>query len=119
MHMIISRLKVPFVSQEPIRIPNGTPSMYKADFLIMRALDVEVDGEVHEEGKNPIKDEHRDEVLKKLGLRVRRFTTEQVDDEPEACAKGILIEIEQLPVEVRVAAFQPAGTYWNMPNRGW
>ncbi len=109
MHRIISSLKVPFVSQEPIRVPDrGVP--YIADFLIMRRLIVEVDGVFHERGKQPMKDDHRDEAMKNLGLRILRFTTTELDENADGCLRKIQAEIEQLPIEVRNAALVPAGS---------
>ena len=67
MFPIIISLKVPFTSQEPI-LAEGKG--YKADFLVMRAIVVEVDGTSHERGIRPIKDEHRDEAMRKLGCRI-------------------------------------------------
>ena len=108
MHRLISALKVPFTSQEPIRMPDG--KVYVADFLIMRAIVVEIDGIFHERGRQPMKDERRDEAMKKLGLRIIRITTEELDEHPSGCAEKIRAEIERLPIEVKVAAQRPAGT---------
>lgn len=109
-HRIISGLKVPFTSQDPIRMPDG--KVYVADFLIMHAIVVEIDGvHWHEHGKQPMKDERRDEAMKKLGLRILRFTDVDIDEHPSECAEKIQSEIERLPIEVRNAAFAPAGAH--------
>lgn len=84
----------------------------------MRAIVVEVDGESHEKGKQPMKDEHRDEIMKKMGLRVIRFTNEDTFN-ADKCAERMREEIEKLPLEVRVEALKPAGTYWKTHVRGW
>lgn len=108
MHRIISGLKVPFLSQEPIHV-SGKDVPYVADFLIMRAIIIEVDGIWHLRGKQPMKDERRDEAMKKLRLRILRFDTETIDENPSVCAEKIRAEIERLPLEVKVAAQRPAG----------
>lgn len=113
MHKIISGLKVPFYSQEPIP---GLGKGYVADFLIMHAIVVETDGPQHGKTRQSIKDEHRDEAMKQLGLRILRFTTEQVYDEPEMCAAKIQAEIRKLPAEIVREAYLPAGHHYDSLN---
>ena len=108
MHQLISSLKVSFLSQEPIRVLDRDVP-YVADFLIMKAIIIEVDGVWHERGKQPMKDEHRDEAMKKLGLRILRFEDTDIAEHPSECTEKIWEEINKLPIEVRVAAFAPAG----------
>jgi very-short-patch-repair endonuclease len=77
----------------------------------MRKLVIEVDGERwHLHGKQPMKDEHRDEAMKKLGLKIIRITTEELDEDTDGCLKKIQAEIERLPIEVKNAALLPAGS---------
>ena len=109
MHRIISGLKVSFLSQEPIHVPDRNVP-YVADFLIMRSIIIEVDGIFHERGKQPMKDERRDELMKQHGYRILRFTDVEVDENPSGCAEKIRAEIERLPLEVKVAAQRPAGS---------
>jgi very-short-patch-repair endonuclease len=116
MHQIISSLKVPFVSQEPIPTIDRT---YVADFLIMRKLIIEVDGPHHLRGRQPFKDERRDEAMKKMNFRVLRFTADEAENIPKTCAKRILAEIEKLPAEVKAEAYLPAGSYWKTRIRTW
>ncbi len=115
MFPIIVGLKVPFGSQEPIFVEGKT---FKVDFLIMHAIVVEVDGTSHSKTSREIKDEHRDEAMKKMGLRILRFTDEETFLS-KMSATRILAEIEKLPLAVRVEAYMPAGSYWKTHPRTW
>ena len=106
-------LPIPVRGQEPIRTSWKT---VHSDFLVMRRIVIECDGEVHNKGKQPMKDERRDEELRKLGYVILRFTNEEIETMPKACAAKILAEIMKLPVEVVNEAYLPAGTY---PARAW
>ncbi|KKR01634.1 MAG: hypothetical protein UT24_C0003G0041 [Candidatus Woesebacteria bacterium GW2011_GWB1_39_12] len=93
MFPIIISLKVPFGSQERIF---AADMVYKTDFLIMKKLIVEVDGDSHESISRSTKDEQRDKILKDLGYPTVRFTDEETW-ETETCAEKIQAEIEHLP----------------------
>ena len=110
-------MNVPFLTEEPIPL-FPEKALYKADFLIMRRLDLEIDGDSHGTVHRAITDDRRDEVLKQLGYPTLRLTDEDTFH-AETCAARILAEIEKLPVEVRMEALKPAGTYWKTHARGW
>jgi hypothetical protein len=91
---IIVSLNVPFKSEERIYV-NG--KMFKADYLIMQKLDLEADGFVHGTLIHSRKDDHRDELLKQIGVNVLRLTNEEIIETPEKCREKISVEIEKLP----------------------
>ena len=69
---------------------------YKADFLIMRKLILEVDGKSHNSLSRSTKDDKRDEILKQLGYTTIRFKDAETF-ETEKCVKRIREGIEQIP----------------------
>jgi very-short-patch-repair endonuclease len=81
MHRLISSLHVPFVSQEPIHVPDRD-APYIVDFLIMKRIVVEVDSVFHERGRQPMKDERRDEAMRKMNLVILRFANEIIYERP-------------------------------------
>ena len=53
------------------------------------SLVIEVDGSYHFEQNQKIKDQHREEVLKKMGLRFLRFSEQQVRKDMDVVLKKI------------------------------
>lgn len=70
----LKRLKVPVLRQKPL-------DHYIADFYIPSAkLVIEVDGLIHSTQKAIAYDKKRTELLMQYGIRVIRFTNEQICD---------------------------------------
>ncbi len=66
------------------------PSKLILDFKIRGLLiDIEVDGEHWHRGKRLIKDRRRDYALKKLGYKVIRFPSKQVENNTQECINEI------------------------------
>jgi very-short-patch-repair endonuclease len=82
-----------FLRQHPIFYDsNGTESFFIADFYCHeKKLIIELDGEYHK--YKLTKDRDRTEILNSLGLKVIRFTNENVGMETEAVIKTILDEL--------------------------
>ncbi|MGV3722352.1 MAG: endonuclease domain-containing protein [Actinomycetota bacterium] len=74
-----------FRRQHPL--PGCIADFYCAELLLV----VEVDGEVHLEPENRERDANRDEWLASLGLRVLRFTNQQVLTEIESVLNKIAV----------------------------
>jgi very-short-patch-repair endonuclease len=70
-----------FVRQHPLiyQVINNEPRYFIADFICYeKKLVIEVDGKIHDFQKED--DEHREEILKSLGLTVLRIKNEEVED---------------------------------------
>jgi very-short-patch-repair endonuclease len=64
---------------------------YIVDFYCAKAkLVVEIDGEIHDRGDNPQRDERRTLYLENLGLEVLRIPGDEVMSDPDEIALGIL-----------------------------
>jgi len=78
MHKILTDLKIPFRSQEPIYVP-GKAYPYVLDFLVLNTLAIEVDGVYwHSKQSQREKDAIKDVNLSDLGFRVVKFTDREV-----------------------------------------
>ncbi len=88
-HLKKSKLKgFKFRRQHPV-------SEFIADFYCHRAkLVVEVDGGIHELGRQKYYDIRRSEVLNRLGITVIRFSNEQVKEDVEGVVKRIASWLE-------------------------
>ena len=74
-------LGLKFVRQYPLiyQVINNEPRYFIADFMCFeKKLVIEVDGMIHEFQKE--EDEHREEILKSLGLTILRIKNEEVKD---------------------------------------
>ena len=70
---------------------------YIVDFYCPAAkLVIEVDGEAHSMGVNPMRDAHRDAWLSDDGLAVLRVSARDVLDNPEAVSAQIIAECRRL-----------------------
>ena len=70
-----------FVRQHPLiyQMINNEPRYFIADFMCYeKKLVIEVDGLIHEFQKE--EDQHREEILKSLGLNILRIKNEEVED---------------------------------------
>ena len=70
-----------FVRQHPLifQVINNEPRYFIADFMCYeKKLVMEVDGLIHEFQKE--EDQHREEILKSLGLNILRIKNEEVED---------------------------------------
>jgi len=70
-----------FVRQHPLiyQVINNEPRYFIADFMCYeKKLVIEVDGLIHEFQKE--EDEHREEILKSMGLNILRIKNEEVKD---------------------------------------
>ncbi len=57
---------------------------YVTDFFCPALkLDVEVDGQVHGEKIIASKDKHRDDFMKSIGIKVKRYTAKEINDNVE------------------------------------
>ena len=74
-------MRLKFLRQHPIiyQVIDNSPRYFIADFMCYeKKLVIEVDGLIHEFQKED--DEHRDEILKYLGLNILRIRNEEVED---------------------------------------
>ena len=74
-------LGLKFVRQYPFiyQVINNEPRYFIADFMCFeKKLVIEVDGMIHEFQKE--EDQHREEILKSLGLTILRIKNEEVND---------------------------------------
>ena len=74
-------LGLKFVRQYPLiyQVINNEPRYFIADFMCYeKKLVMEVDGLIHEFQKE--EDQHREEILKSLGLNILRIKNEEVED---------------------------------------
>jgi very-short-patch-repair endonuclease len=63
---------------------------YTLDFYCREAaVDIEVDGDAHDMGDNPVRDEIRDAALASHGILTLRFLAADIFDELESVAKQI------------------------------
>ncbi len=86
-----------------------------ADFACeARWLTVEVDGDAHD---TPAIDAQRDRKLIEVGIRVLRFTSEQVMQDLDGVCEAILLELEK-PFDRRQAARQAALSHPNPSPEG-
>jgi very-short-patch-repair endonuclease len=70
--------------------PQHPISRFVADFYCHKAkLIIEVDGEIHLGRKEKEYDENREAVLKRLGIKVLRFTNEEVINDMEKVVEEI------------------------------
>ena len=70
-----------FVRHHPLifQVINNEPRYFIADFMCYeKKLVMEVDGLIHEFQKE--EDQHREEILKSLGLNILRIKNEEVED---------------------------------------
>ena len=70
-----------FVRQHPLifQVINNEPRYFIADFMCYeKKLVIEVDGLIHEFKKD--EDQHREEILKSLGLNILRIRNDEVKD---------------------------------------
>lgn len=75
---------------------------YIADFYCHEArLVVEVDGPVHNSGHQKEHDENRSAEMDRLGIRVLRFTNEQVINEIDSVIAEIISTLTSLPFKGR------------------
>lgn len=64
---------------------------YTLDFACLKArLAIEVDGEAHNRGDQPQKDEIRDRIMAERGFRTMRFPAYEVLNNMEGCVMGIV-----------------------------
>ena len=74
-------LGLKFVRQYPLiyQVINNEPRYFIADFMCFeKKLVIEVDGMIHDFQKE--EDQHREEILKSLGLTILRIKNEEVKD---------------------------------------
>ena len=74
-------MRLKFLRQHPIiyQVIDNKPRYFIADFMCYeKKLVIEADGLIHEFQKED--DEHRDEILKYLGLNILRIRNEEVED---------------------------------------
>ena len=74
-------LGLKFVRQYPLiyQVINNEPRYFIADFMCFeKKLVIEVDGMIHDFQKE--EDQHREEILKSLGLTILRIKNEEVND---------------------------------------
>ncbi|TCZ68100.1 endonuclease domain-containing protein [Flaviaesturariibacter aridisoli] len=72
--------------------------IYIVDFVcLQRALVVEIDGEVHDEGENPQRDKDRTADLEAAGFEVIRFTNDEVINQTEWVCFRILNRLKGHP----------------------
>ena len=77
-----------FVRQYPLiyQVINNEPSYFIADFMCYeKKLVIEVDGLIHEFQKE--EDEHREEILKSLGLNILRIRNEETENREKVLEK--------------------------------
>jgi very-short-patch-repair endonuclease len=75
-----------------------------------RKLAIEVDGDSHYLDEGPLRDEGREVVLAREGIRVLRFTNNQVKEELEGVLETIIAELETPLSEPRCRPREPAPT---------
>ncbi len=64
---------------------------YTLDFACLQArLCIEVDGEAHNRGDQPQKDEARDRIMAERGFRTLRIPAYEVFNNMEGCVMGII-----------------------------
>jgi very-short-patch-repair endonuclease len=64
---------------------------YTLDFVCLSSrLAIEVDGEAHDRGDQPHKDENRDKVLMERGFHILRIPAKDVLENMESCVLGIV-----------------------------
>ena len=83
-----------FLRQHPlcVRSVQGKVSFYIADFYCAEhKLVIEVDGPIHEMKKEY--DKNRDEVMQAEGLRILRFTNDEVNKNPQKVLEQIAVEL--------------------------
>jgi len=82
---------------------------YTLDFACLKArLAIEVDGEAHERGDQPRKDEVRDRVLAERGFRTLRLPAYEVLKNMDGCVRGIVAACGEVgPLHHRPAAGGP------------
>ena len=74
-------LGLKFVRQYPLiyQVINNEPRYFISDFMCFeKKLVIEVDGMIHDFQKE--EDQHREEILKSLGLTILRIKNEEVND---------------------------------------
>lgn len=77
-----------FVRQYPLiyQVINNEPRYFIADFMCYeKKLVIEVDGLIHEFQKE--EDEHREEILKSLGLNILRIRNEETENREKVLEK--------------------------------
>jgi len=83
---------IPFRRQHPIEF-------YIADFYCHNLrLVIEVDGEIHTEKENQSHDEGRTGELERFGIKVIRFTNNQILHESEVVIEQIKVAIKELTI---------------------
>ena len=64
-------------------------------FCVAAALAIEVDGLAHELGDNPARDQRRDGIAARHGVKTIRFRATDIRDELQAVVTAIIVECEQ------------------------
>ncbi len=81
-------LGLKFVRQHPLiyQVINNEPRYFIADFMCYeKKLVIEVDGMIHEFQKED--DQHREEILKSLGLNILRIKNEETENREKVLEK--------------------------------
>ena len=91
-------LKLKFLRQHPIiyQVVDNIPRYFIADFFCFEMrLVIEVDGEIHEFQQE--EDEHREDILKSLGLKILRIRNEETKDRNKVLEKikAFIMEIKK------------------------
>ena len=72
------------------------------DFFCYEAmLAIEVDGSVHLDTMQAERDEERTCILRQMGIRVIRFTNQEVESEIESVISSIISEVKSIPVKTK------------------
>lgn len=93
-YLRVERLGVKFRRQQPLRVKlEGEMKLFIADFYCPKAkLVIEVDGSIHLSQKDY--DRVRDWLIRQLGIRVLRFTNDQVLNDIKSVTKAIVAAIK-------------------------